>query len=168
MTTTLLGDGPCWTLSHETAWSDDDIVPHYDSELDALWSLAREINRAAGDLRRAAGPRPHLSALAMVAADEDHAHLLTDTAAREGERCAEVRCDGCGDEAEWDDWSATHTFLSEVDRMVDTLGWSSYGEQHFCFDCPVPDDVAAEHAVELARQPGPDDVPLFDLTDGAG
>jgi hypothetical protein len=86
-----------------------------------------------------------------------------------------LRCDGCGNDFEWSDEEVTAIFdtardaeehgreLAERAASERDDGWTSNGEGlHHCPTCPaLPLTPAALD--EIARRPGPNDVPLFEV-----
>ena len=170
MTAILIG--PCWTLSHEIHW---ESWRHFDSELDALIALARDIDReidtARHDAVAAGEPRPTTAELFADPWEADLAVLVQSKAERETVQCCRIKCDLCGVEAEWDDPDGTtsgegsHFQIDQLDVLRDG-GWQSSGSWDSCPTCPVPEQVARAHNEEQARKPGPNDVPLFEVAPG--
>lgn len=167
MTAILIGDGPCWRLTHQDPW---ESWEHFDSEREALMELAREIDREIDAARGShPGPAPTATALMVDPHEEDLGELLGSKAVRETTQCTRIRCDSCGVEADWEDGSAdrgSHFFIDDLHQVAD-WGWQSSGDWDSCPECPVPEEAVRAHEEEMGRRPGPNDVPLFDIGGGS-
>lgn len=152
---------PCWVLEHHADGSRE-FIPHYGSELDALMEWARECDEARDDwLRWSATER------AEVPLEEEYSSLWGSSVSRNPDPCIELVCDGCGlalgHEGEMvDPGAGMHILSSELDPVLDAEEWQvdhDAGKDH-CPDCDPPSPAPAE---DLARRPGPNDVPLLNI-----
>jgi hypothetical protein len=123
---------PCWKLHPEYDYYE--WIPHYATEAEARADLDPDDDRA---------PR------------------------QEGHRCVTLRCDGCGryhdQEGELSDTPCFHIDPDEFVTWLDTMDWQETDDRrHFCPDCDLPAGAEPQAWRDTSRDPGPDDVPLFE------
>lgn len=77
----------------------------------------------------------------------------------------QIRCDGCRGLFEYYDEGVALFASAEqfVEQIADAHGWTTDGEGlHHCEDC-APLELTQDAKDEIARRPGPNDVPLEGL-----